>query len=153
MAFRQIGISHYTEMFAVRKESAYITLFNITGAGNLPQTFVVREKSLGWWQDLPQGAKIWHQCIISHEHLLFFIVENGAAPPLTPYRPWGISPSLNGNPRTFLGLEYPRLREETFTTPHKLLLLLVQLEVLFKQHFSYNDQFCILHDTINKALL
>lgn len=160
VAFRQIGISNYTKMFVVRKKkSAPITLLNITGAGNFPQTFVVQEKSLGWWQDLPQGAKVWHQCIVFHEHLLFFIVKHEAAPPLTPYRrflleiSWWISPGLNGNPTMFLGLGYPRLREETLATSHRLLLVLVQPEAPFKWHFSYNDQLCLLHDRINKALL
>lgn len=143
IAFRQIGISSYTKMFAVRKKkmcSYYTAQYN--RSWQLAPDFCCTGKSLVWWQDLPQGAKIWHQCIVFHEHLLFFIVKYEAAPPLTPHKgflmgiSWGISPGLNGNPTMFLSLEYPRLREKTLATLHKLLLLLVQPEAPLKWHFS-----------------
>lgn len=81
------------------KKSAYITLFNVPGIGNLPQTFVVQENHLG-------GDRIFHKVLrsgTSELFLLFLIVKHEAAPPRTPYRPWGISPGLNGNPTMVLG--------------------------------------------------
>lgn len=68
-----------------KKKSSYYTA-QYNRSWQLPPEFCCTGKSLGWWQDPPKGAKIWHQCIVFHGHLLFFIVKHEAAPPLTPYR-------------------------------------------------------------------